>query len=258
MNTNEIREILDDLHDRYNRPEFIESDPISIPHLFSERGDREVSGFLTATIAWGNRKAILKSARRMMEFMDWQPESFVKSASAVELDCLERFVHRTFNGTDFRAFVLALRRLYEVSGGIGNFVEESYLRTEDMRLVLAELRQEFFAMEHPQRSEKHLSSIAKGASCKRLNMYFRWMVRKDNRGVDFGLWDKIPASALYLPLDLHSGNVARGLGLLERKQNDWRAVEEVTDRLRQFDPQDPVKYDFALFGAGVFRGATIE
>lgn len=258
MNREELSELLEELHDRYNRPEFIESDPISIPHLFAERGDREVSGFLTATIAWGNRKAILKSARRMMELMEWQPERFVREASAEDLARAERFVHRTFNGTDFRTFILSLRHLYDVAGGVGNFVEESYLRTGDMRSVLADLRSEFFVPDHEYRTEKHLSSIAKGASCKRLNMYFRWMVRNDNRGVDFGLWERIPASALYLPLDLHSGNVARSLGLLDRKQNDWRAVEEVTEALRSFDPADPVKYDFALFGAGVFRGATIE
>ncbi len=254
---NELRDTLEELHDRYNRPEFIESDPISIPHLFSERGDREISGFLAATIAWGNRKAIVSSARRMMEVMDGRPEDFVLHASAEELDCVERFVHRTFNGGDLRAFIISLRRICVEYGGIGELIEELYMRTGDMRRVLSEFRHIFFAADHPQRCEKHLSSIDKGASCKRLNMYLRWMVRRDGRGVDFGLWDKIPPSALYLPLDLHSGNVGRALGLLNRKQNDWKAVEEITAQLREFDAADPVKYDFSLFGAGIFRGGTL-
>ncbi len=253
----ELRDTLEDLHDRYNRPEFIESDPISIPHLFSARGDREISGFLAATIAWGNRRAIVSSARRMMMVMDGCPEDFVLHASDEELSGVERFVHRTFNGGDLRAFLLSLRRICKDYGSVGNLVEGLYMRLGDMRQVLSEFRREFFAIEHPQRCEKHFSSIDKGASCKRLNMYLRWMVRRDDRGVDFGLWDKIPPSALYLPLDLHSGNVGRALGLLSRRQNDWRAVEEITARLREMDPLDPVKYDFSLFGAGIFRGGTI-
>lgn len=247
----EIKELLDRLHDKYNTPDFIEHDPISIPHMFSGRGDREVGGFLAATIAWGNRKAIVKSARRMMEFMDGAPYDFTLNASAGELHRLEKYVHRTFNGGDFISFVLALHNIIESYGGIGRFFEHEWERTGDMRRVFSLFRREFFAVEHQTRCEKHLSSIDKGAACKRLNMYLRWMVRDDGRGVDFGLWKKIPASALYLPLDVHSGNMGRALGLLCRRQNDWKAVEEITSSLREFDPSDPVKYDFALFGAGI-------
>ena len=251
MNDKELKELLDGLYDKYNRPDFIENDPISIPHSFTERNDCEIAGFLASIIAWGNRKAIVKSARRMMEFMDNAPYDFTVNASQDELATLRRFVHRTFNGEDFTAFVLALRRLYRTRGGIGAFFEERYEATQDMRVVISEFRREFFDCEHPLRCEKHLSSIDKKASCKRINMYVRWMVRNDGRGVDFGLWRRIPASALYLPLDVHSGNMSRALGLLQRRQNDWRAVEEVTESLRRFDADDPVKYDFALFGAGI-------
>lgn len=251
MEREELRELIDALYDKYNAPDFIADDPISIPHLFTGREDREIAGFLVATIAWGNRKAIVKSGRRMVELLDNAPHDFILNASDEELRRLEKFVHRTFNGNDFASFVLALRRLYRERGGIGSFFEERYAASGDMRSVLSEFRCEFFAAKHPSRCEKHLSSIDKKASCKRLNMYLRWMVRDDGRGVDFGLWKGIPASALYLPLDLHSGNMARALGLLERKQNDWGAVEEVTAALRGFDPHDPVKYDFALFGAGI-------
>lgn len=251
MNDQELKELLDGLYDKYNRPDFIENDPISIPHSFTERNDCEIAGFLASIIAWGNRKAIVKSAHRMMEFMDNAPYDFTVNASQDELATLRRFVHRTFNGEDFTAFVLALRRLYRTRGGIGAFFEERYEATQDMRVVISEFRREFFDCEHPLRCEKHLSSIDKKASCKRINMYVRWMVRNDGRGVDFGLWRRIPASALYLPLDVHSGNMSRALGLLQRRQNDWRAVEEVTESLRRFDADDPVKYDFALFGAGI-------
>ena len=251
MDTQELRELLDGLYDKYNCTDFIENDPISIPHSFSERNDREIAGFLASIIAWGNRKAIVKSARRMMEFMDNSPYDFTVNASQDELATLRRFVHRTFNGDDLTAFVLALRKLYLTRGGIGNFFEDRYEATHDMRVVISEFRREFFDCQHPLHCEKHLSSIDKKASCKRINMYVRWMVRDDGRGVDFGLWRRIPASALYLPLDVHSGNMSRALGLLQRKQNDWKAVEEVTDSLRRFDADDPVKYDFALFGAGI-------
>ena len=246
-----LKELLDSLYDQYARESFIEQDPISIPHMFSTRGDREVSGFLSSTIAWGNRKAIVKNARRMMEAMDWHPYEFTVHSSDVELRCLESYVHRTFNGRDLISFVLAMRNIIVKYGGIGDYFESLWEKSGDIRIVLSAFRSEFFCIDHECRCEKHLSSIDKGAACKRLNMYLRWMVRDDGRGVDFGLWKKIPSSALYLPLDVHSGNMGRALGLLSRKQNDWKAVEEITMSLREFDPEDPVKYDFALFGAGI-------
>lgn len=251
MRKAELKELLEELHDRYNRPEFIESDPVSVPHAFSAAEDIEISGFLASTIAWGNRKAIVGSARRMMRYMDDSPYDFTLNASDAELGRLATCVHRTFNGADFIAFVRALRHLYVERGGLGAFFTEAYARTGDMRRVLSEFRALFFSTGHDPHCEKHLSSIDRGAACKRLNMYIRWMVRRDGRGVDFGLWEGIPASALYVPLDLHTGNVGRALGLLRRRQNDWKAVEELTGALRELDAEDPVKYDFALFGAGI-------
>ena len=252
-----LRELLERLYDRYDRPEFIEADPISVPHRYTDRADREVAGFLAATIAWGNRKAIVRSGHRMMQAMDDAPADFVRNASERELALLDRYVHRTFNGSDLRDFILALRRLDAAFGGIGAFFESRYEATGSMPQVLAEFRREFFACDHAPRCEKHLSSIEKGAACKRLCMYLRWMVRRDDRGVDFGEWRRIPMSALYLPLDVHTGEVGRALGLLARRQNDWRAVEEITAALRTFDSHDPVRFDFALFGAGIDHACDI-
>ena len=243
--------MLEHLYDKYNRPEFIEPDPISVPHAFEGREDREIAGFLAATIAWGNRKAIVRSARRMVEYMDNAPADFVRNASERELVHLDGFVHRTFNGADLRDFVLALRRMERLHGGLGAFFETQYAATGSLPAVLASFRREFLAAEHAPHCEKHLSDIGRGAACKRLCMFLRWMVRRDDRGVDFGLWTGIPMSALRLPLDVHVGEVGRLLGLLGRRQNDWRAVEEITARLREFDAADPVRFDYALFGAGI-------
>lgn len=251
MDRRELGDLLEAFYDRYDRTEFIEADPVSVPHRFTERADREIAGFFAATIAWGNRRSIVRNGLRMMQYMDNAPAAFVLHASERELASLAGFVHRTFNGGDFRDFVLALRRLRIDYGGVGAFFERRYAACGDLAAVLAEFRDVFFREAHAPRCEKHLSSVRKGAACKRLNMYLRWMVRRDPRGVDFGLWRSIPPSALYLPLDVHSGEVARALGLLARRQNDWRAVEEVTMALRTFDPDDPVRFDFALFGAGV-------
>lgn len=247
----ELRDLLEHLHDKYNRPEFIEPDPISIPHSFSDKADREIAGFLAATIAWGNRKAIVKSAQRMMQYMDYAPADFVRNASENDLATLQTYVHRTFNGQDFTDFILSIRHITNRWGGIGDFFETNYTQTQDLPLVISLFRKEFFACDHNPHCEKHLSSIDKGAACKRINMYLRWFVRHDNRGVDFGLWKKIPMSALYMPLDIHTGNMGRALGLLTRKQNDWKATEEITRSLREFNTDDPVRYDYSLFGAGI-------
>lgn len=253
--------LLEMLHDRYNTPEFVADDPISIPHRFFDpeanggvqprANDVEIAGFLAATIAWGNRKTIVKSAGRMIDVMDGVPYDFVMNASESDMNGVLNYVHRTFNGSDFRSFLLSLRHIYSEFGSMGTFFEEEYRRSGDIRTAIARFRDEFFAPPHPARCEKHLSSIERGAACKRTNMFLRWMVRRDDRRVDFGLWGEIPPSALYLPLDVHSAATARSLGLLSRKQNDWKAVEEVTARLREFDPADPVRFDFALFGAGI-------
>lgn len=253
----ELRELLERLHDTYNRPEFIPDDPISVPHRFTDRADREIAGFFAATIAWGNRRTIVRNGHRMMRLMDDAPADFVRNASERELAGLDAFVHRTFRGCDLRDFVLALRRIDSGWGGLGAFFEHSYAVTGDLAATLADFRRVFFAGEHAPRCEKHLSSVERGAACKRLCMFLRWMVRRDDCGVDFGLWTAIPMSALRSPLDIHAGNVARMLGLLTRRQNDWRAVEETTAALRRFDPADPVRFDFALFGAGIDRRLTL-
>lgn len=251
MDSSYLKDLLEHLHDKYNRAEFIEPDPISIPHSFTDKADREISGFLASTIAWGNRKAIVRSARRMMLYMDNAPADFVRNASDRELASLQSYVHRTFNGQDFTDFVLAIRDITKRYGGIGDFFETEYQRTGNLAAVLSAFRREFFSCEHNTHCEKHLSSIDKGAACKRLNMYLRWFVRHDDRGVDFGLWRKIPMSALYLPLDVHTGNMGRALGLLNRRQSDWKATVEITDHLREFNANDPVRYDYSLFGAGI-------
>ncbi|MBR4843711.1 MAG: TIGR02757 family protein [Alistipes sp.] len=251
MSYEQLKALLEELHDKFNCEEFIEEDPISVPHSFSRREDREIAGLLASTIAWGNRKAIVKSAHRMMRYMDNAPYDFVVNASEHELQSLSSYVHRTFNGEDFKDFICAMRHIISRWGGIGEFFEQRYAATGDLRVVLSEFRREFHAAEHNTHSEKHMSSIDKGAACKRLCMYLRWMVREDSHGVDFGLWRKIPMSALYMPLDIHTGRMGRSLGLLSRKQSDWKAVEELTDALRAFDASDPVRYDYSLFGVGI-------
>lgn len=243
--------LLERLHDKYNRPEFIGDDPISVPHRYAGACDRETAGLLASTIAWGNRKAIVRSARRMVGLMDDAPHDFVMNASDGELARLEGFVHRTFNGRDLRDFVLALRRMYRRWGTLGAFFAARWAESGDMAAVLAAFRREFFDGPHGEHCEKHVSSVERGAACKRLCMWMRWMVRRDGRGVDFGIWDGVPMSALRLPLDVHAGDMGRALGLLSRRQNDWKAVEEITARLREFDPADPARFDFSLFGAGI-------
>ncbi len=251
LNFQDTKELLDSLCERFNREEFIEHDPISIPHRFSANEDIEIAGLFASTIAWGNRKAIVKSAGRMMEYMDNAPYDFVKNHTEVDLRVLRSYVHRTFNGVDFTDFVVATRSICEQYGSLGKLFVELYQKSQSTPIMLSQFRARFLGCDHNPHCEKHISSIDKGAACKRLNMYLRWMVRRDQSGVDFGIWPEIPMSALYLPLDVHSGNVARALGLLQRKQSDWKAVNEVTQALREYNADDPVRYDFALFGAGI-------
>lgn len=243
----ELKALLDETYLKFNTSDFIADDPVQIPHQFVEKEDVEISAFLTATIAWGNRKAILKSANVLMDMMERAPYDFVMHASEEDIALLDSFYYRTFKAVDVRFFVKALRRIYSECGGL----ETVMTGGGDVPNGLANLHEVFFRDEHEKRTEKHLASIVKGASCKRLNMFLRWMVRYDVGGVDFGLWKNLSPSALYLPLDVHTGNVARHLGLLHRKANDWKSVVEVTSALRDFDVEDPVKYDFALFGMGI-------
>jgi uncharacterized protein (TIGR02757 family) len=249
----EIKVFLEEKYLRYNNPAFIECDPISIPHSFTGLQDREVSGFLTAAIAWGRRDLILRSSRMLLERMDNEPFEFIVSAGEEELARLSGFVHRTFNGSDCTYFIRGLRQIYSQFKSMEDVMLEGMTETGSLRDGLSHLRSIFFSLPHASRNEKHFADITGGAAGKRLNMFLRWMVRKDNNGVDFGIWKKIDQASLYIPLDLHSGNTARHLGLLTRKMNDWKAVEELTEVLRSFDPSDPVKYDFALFGLGVFE-----
>ena len=251
MSHEEMRELLERLHDRYNNESFIEADPISVPHSFTRPVDREIAGFLAATIAWGNRRAIVQSAHRMMRYMDNAPEDFVRNATEADMEYLRTYVHRTFNGVDFQDFVRGLRHIITEWGSVGNYFETRYEEHGDLRLVFSDFRRDFFAVEHDAHCEKHLSSIDKGAACKRLCMYLRWFVRHDDRGVDFGMWRRIPMSALYMPLDIHTGRMGRNLGLLNRKQSDWKAVEELTASLRKLSADDPVRYDYSLFGLGI-------
>ena len=246
-----MRDLLERLHDRYNNESFIEADPISVPHSFARPVDREIAGFLAATIAWGNRRAIVQSAHRMMRYMDNAPEDFVRNATESDMEYLRTYVHRTFNGVDFQDFVRGLRHIITEWGSVGNYFETRYEEHGDLRPVFSDFRRDFFTAQHDPHCEKHLSSIDKGAACKRLCMYLRWFVRHDNRGVDFGLWRRIPMSALYMPLDIHTGRMGRNLGLLSRKQSDWKAVEELTASLRELNADDPVRYDYSLFGLGI-------
>jgi len=253
MTANELKEFLDEKVELYNRPNFIESDPIQIPHLFSLKEDIEIAGFLSATIAWGNRKMIIANAQKMMALIGNAPYDFVMSHSETDLQKLENFVHRTFNGQDFASFIKGLQHIYQNHGGPES-VFTQFRKEENMQQRIHHFRRLFFEVNHQQRTQKHISDPLNNSAAKRLNMYLRWMVRQDDKGVDLGIWKNISPSLLSCPLDVHSGNVARKLGLLTRKQNDAKALSELDLNLRQLDSEDPVKYDFALFGLGVFEG----
>jgi len=249
----ELYELLEEKARQYNQPSFIETDPIQVPKQFSGKENIEIGGFLAATIAWGQRPTIIRNAFHLMRMMDNNPHEFLMNTSEDDWGDFLEFKHRTFNGTDCLFFLRSLKNIYQRHGGLEAVFTVGYRKEQRMESALRYFRQVFFEVAHETRSQKHVSNIDKGASAKRLNMYLRWMVRNDDCGVDFGLWNHIPMSALLLPLDIHTGRQARQLGLLSRKQDDWSAVLELTENLRQFDPLDPVKYDFALFGMGAFE-----
>lgn len=238
---------------QYNRPEFITEDPIFIPHQFNLKEDIEISAFLTAVISWGNRQTILKNANKLMTLMDQSPAQFVMESGARDLDHLSSFVHRTFNSADCIFFIKLLKRIYQTHGGLENIFSQPVQEGLTLKDSIIHFRKIFLQPLHPKRLEKHIADPGKNSSAKRINMFLRWMVRKDKNGVDFGIWKNIKPSCLYCPLDIHTGNVGRKLGLIDRKANDWITVELLTDRLRCFDPDDPVKYDFALFGLGIYE-----
>jgi uncharacterized protein (TIGR02757 family) len=257
INKTELKEFLDEKVELYNRPVFIESDPVSIPHLFTKKEDIEIAGFLAATIAWGNRKMILRNANRMMQLMGNSPYDFVLNSDVNEFEMLSGFVHRTFNSSDFIYFLKALKYIYLEKGGL-EAIFNRYQTSDSLQPAIHELHKLFFELPHLKNTERHVSDPAKGSAAKKINMFLRWMVRNDGKGVDFGIWKNIPPSKLSCPLDVHSGNVARQLGLIKRKQNDAKAVMELDNVLRQFDPYDPVKYDFALFGLGASKNLDIS
>ncbi len=253
MNNEELKSFLDDKVLQYNNPNFIETDPIQIPHLFKVKEDIEIAGFLAATIAWGNRKMIINNAKKMVALMGNSPYDFIMFHHEDDLEKLEGFVHRTFNADDFRTFIKALRNIYTKHEGLEG-IFTLHKGENSLQGGISRFKSIFFEIEHLQRSRKHISDPLTGSAAKRINMFLRWMVRRDNVGVDFGIWKNITPSLLSCPLDVHSGNVARKLGLLTRKQNDARALQELDEQLRLLDKNDPVKYDFALFGLGVFEG----
>ena len=248
----ELKEYLDEKVTQYNSPNFIESDPIQIPHQYDLKEDIEISGFLTATIAWGNRTMIIKNGHKMMQMMGNSPYDFVMSYNETQLKLLDGFVHRTFNSVDFGFFIKALNHIYTNHGGMEK-VFSLHQSTGSILPAITEFKRLFFSVEHPIRTTKHVSDPAKGSSSKRINMMLRWFCRQDNHGVDFGIWKNISPTILSCPLDVHSGNVARQFDLLTRKQNDVKALNELDSNLRLLDANDPVKYDFALFGLGVFE-----
>lgn len=248
----DIKEFLEEKVFQYNTSAFIESDPISIPHRYDLKEDIEIAGFLAATIAWGNRTMIIKNASRLVGLMGNSPYDFIMNHTDHDLDRFNGFVHRTFNDIDLVYFMKALRNIYNNHGGLEQVFAQSVSPFSTQPAIHA-FKKVFFSIEHPARTQKHVSDPDKGSAAKKINMYLRWMTRVDNCGVDFGIWKSIDPSQLSCPLDVHSGNVARKLGLLKRNLNDAKAVTELDHNLRQMDATDPVKYDFALFGLGVFE-----
>ncbi|NNE54426.1 MAG: TIGR02757 family protein [Flavobacteriales bacterium] len=249
----ELIDQLNFLADKYNDVRFITHDPIQIPHRFSRKEDIEISGFLAATIAWGNRVSIIKSATRLIEAMDHAPYDFVTHHQPADLRRFEGFVHRTMNEIDVQYFLSALQRIYGEHQDLEAFFVAGDEGGDNLKSALTSFHERFFTWEHLPRTRKHLSNPSKGSAAKRLNMFLRWMVRRDQNEVDFGIWQRISPSRLSIPLDVHTGNQARRLGLLGRKQNDWKAVEELDSVLKAIDPQDPVRFDYALFGLGIER-----
>ena len=252
LHKSNIKEFLDEKVQLYNQPKFIETDPIQIPHGFTKKEDIEIAGFLTATISWGNRKMILKNAHELMNLLDQSPFEFIMNHDKKDLERFQGFVHRTFNAIDTIQFIKSLKHIYATHNGLEEALQIKDT-TKNYKTAISQFKQLFFETPHQTRTQKHVSDPLKGSAAKRIQMFLRWMVRNDDCGVDFGIWKSHDPAHLSCPLDVHSGNVARKLELLTRKQNDWKAVNELDIQLRSFDKNDPSKYDFALFGLGVFE-----
>lgn len=250
MTSQELKEFLDEKADQYNHPNFIVDDPIQIPHRFSLKQDIEIAGFLSATIAWGNRKSIIKSADNILNIMGNNPYDFVLNHSESDLNSIgDKAIHRTFSAEDFRYFMARMKFLYTEHDSMESLFQLQPNETNFYHAI--ERFRTFFLGEEQHRSHKHVSSPYKCSAAKRLMMFLRWMVRQDQRGVDFGIWETMQPCYLSIPLDVHTGNMARKLGILQRKQNDWKTVEELDRTIRLWNPNDPAIYDFALFGLGV-------
>ena len=252
MNKSDIKEFLDEKVKQYNNKKFIELDPIQIPHLFKKKEDIEISGFLTSTISWGNRKSIINNSKKMMDLLDNDPYNFVLNHKQKDLKLLSKYVHRTVNGSDLIQFIISLKNIYKKYNGMESIFAKN-IKDDSIHNSIHFFKKKFFEVLYSERTKKHVSDPYKGSASKRINMFLRWMVRDDNNGVDFGLWKSIDKCFLSCPLDVHSGNIARKLGMLKRMQNDHKAVVELDTFLRDLDKNDPVKYDFALFGIGVFE-----
>lgn len=251
MSSPALKDFLDEAVERYNRPSFVTADPVSIPHLFTKRQDQEIAGFFAAMFSWGNRPMIIRKSAELMQLMHMQPYEFCMDHSEADLRSLLDFKHRTFNATDLLYFVEFFRFHYSTHNSFETAFTSHGTTIRDM---LTGFHEYFFSLEDaPARTRKHVSTPARNSTCKRLNMFLRWMVRNDNKGVDLGIWKNISPSILVCPVDLHVARVARQSGLLSRIQTDWQAAEELTQSLRELDPDDPVKYDLALFGLGVIE-----
>lgn len=253
MVSNRLKDFLDKKVKEYNQPSFIEHDPISIPHLFSKKQDIEIAGFFASIFAWGNRTTIINKSKELMKLMDNAPFEFISNHSEKDLERLLQFRHRTFNTTDLLYFILFLKHHYQKSKTLETaFSQWMNRKDETIEKALAGFHDYFFSLQDaPVRTKKHIATPKRKSTCKRLNMFLRWMVRKDSNGVDLGIWKEISPAQLVCPIDVHVGRVAKRLGLIKRKQVDWLTALELTTHLKKFDRDDPVKYDFALFGLGV-------
>lgn len=243
MNTNELKSRLDAAYHTMDASAFIENDPISIPHRFSEKKDIETAGFLTALLSFGRRDMIIRSANKMIQLMDNQPYQFITEFEDHDLKLFDRFVYRTINAEDMKFFIRGLRMVYEKYDNL----ELAFLNEASLTHGISNFRSTMLLATHDLKSEKHISNPAKNSACKRIFMFLRWMVRKDEHGIDFGIWNRISASDLIIPLDVHTGNSSRALGLTKRKSNDLKTALEITEALKRLDPKDPVKYDYSLF-----------
>lgn len=253
-----VYKLLEKKYEEYNSPAFIEKDPINVPHRFSKKQDIEIAAFFSATIAWGNRKSIITSANRLMDLMDNAPYDFIRNHNENDLKLFLDFKHRTFNPTDTLYFIEFFKQHFLNHESLEDAFFQSGIPNSQSE-ILSGFHNYFFSFEDaPHRTRKHIATPLRGSTCKRMNMFLRWMVRTDKKGVDFGLWKKIKPSQLFIPLDVHVDRVARKLGLIKRKQTDWETVLELTENLKTFDAKDPVKYDFALFGLGVLDKDNLQ